>query len=394
LKIAYSAAGAFLPGATAESLAVRTGFDLDQKLTNKRALIVKFGQIGDVIMALPAVHALRQQGFEIHWVCGRAAEPLLACFPWIKLVPVDDRAILRGGLIERAKHIFSLWRRVAFKGYDLCATLYYDRRFHLLTLPIRARQKLSLYQHSRKNSLIAGRHHTDEYARVLLEEEDGCREQSRAPVRPDHLPSSPLTDKTALRRIAIVPGGTSNVLGEQILRRWPVESYVALASRLIGRDWEVVLLGGPEDVWVKPYFADFVVTDCIGTLSLPEVISACNACDAVITHDTGPLHLAGLSDTCLIGIFGPTDPATRVPRRPYALGIWGGQGFACRPCYDGRDFASCHFNGCMHQISPDFVLRELDLLLTAQSLGILTPWRTVSPDSTFSLNDKSFAVLK
>jgi heptosyltransferase-2 len=173
---------------------------------------------------------------------------------------------------------------------------------------------------------------------------------------------------------------------EQVLRRWPVESYVALAHRLIARDWEVVMLGGPEDVWVKPFFQHLPVTDCLGTFTLPQVISACDACDAVITHDTGPLHLAGLSATCLIGIFGPTDPATRVPRRPYAMGIWGGQGFACRPCYDGRDFAPCQFNGCMHQVTPEFVLHELDQLLSDRAQGISNDWRIVSPQAPLPLN--------
>src|SRR5713101_5907189 len=85
---------------------------------SKRALIVKFGQIGDVIMAIPAVRSLYEQGFEIHWVCGRAARPLLECYSWITLIPVNDRAILLGGLFERAKHIASLWVKVAFAGYD------------------------------------------------------------------------------------------------------------------------------------------------------------------------------------------------------------------------------------------------------------------------------------
>jgi heptosyltransferase-2 len=177
------------------------------------------------------------------------------------------------------------------------------------------------------------------------------------------------------------------------LRRWPVESYVALAGQLIGRGWEIVLLGGPEDAWVKPYFEQLTVTDCIGKLSLPEVILACDACDAVITHDTGPLHMAGLSSTCLVGIFGPTDPATRVPRRPLAVGIWGGQGFACRPCYDGRDFAPCHFNGCMHQVTPELVLRELDQLLSDRSLGTLSPWRIVYPDGNSLPDAKTLVVL-
>jgi lipopolysaccharide heptosyltransferase II len=362
--------------------------------SRKRALIVKFGQIGDVIMAIPAVRVLYEQGFDISWVCGRAAQPLLECYSWITLIPVDDKAILRGGLWERVKNIAGLWGRVAFKGYDLCATLYYDRRFHLLTLPIRARQKLAFSRQSRATSLLGGRHHTDEYLRVLLGTEDSCREQSSPPLRPDCMPSYLWPRKEAPRHIAIVPGGTSNVLGQQVLRRWPVERYVVLAQSLLDRGWEVVLLGGTDDAWVKPYFDQIAVSDCIGKLSLPEVISVCDACDGVVSHDTGPLHLAGLSRACLVGIFGPTDPANFLPRRPFAVGVWGGQGFACRPCYDGRDFAPCQFNGCMHQVTPERVLRELDQLISDRSLGKPSPWRIVYPDDNLSPDGKDLIVLR
>jgi heptosyltransferase-2 len=360
--------------------------------SRESALIVKFGAIGDVIMAVPAVHALYQRGFDIHWVCGRAVQPLLECYSWINLVPAEDKAILLGGPFERARNIADLWSRIGFKKYDLCAILYYDRRYRLLTLPVRSGLKLALSRQSRDTTLLAGRHHTDEYARVLLRTEDSCRQQSIQPVRPDRLPPSTWQAKGAPQRIAIVPGGGNHLireqakgrLPEQVLRRWPVENYVTLAHHLVDRGWEVVLLGGAEDVWVKQYFQQLTVTDCIGKLSLPEVITACDACDAVITHDTGPLHLAGLSTTCLVGIFGPTDPATRVPRRPFAVGIWGGQGFACRPCYDGHDFAPCKFNGCMHQVTPERVLRELDQLLSERLVGASSPWRTVFPDENLS----------
>ena len=354
----------------------------------KSALILKFGQIGDVIMAIPSVHALYQQGFNIDWVSGKAAQPLLKCYSWINVIPVDDKAILLGKTWDRVKGIVGMWSLTSFRTYDLCATLYYDKRFRLLTLPIRARRKIALSSNLRATMLLAGRHHTDEYVRVLLGIEDGLREQSTSPLRPDRIPPSLWPKSDGPRRIAIAPGGTSNVLGEQILRRWPIESYVVLAKRLLDRGWEVVLLGGPEDVWVKSYFQELAVRDAIGTLSLPEVVSACDECDAVITHDTGPLHLAGLSATCLVGIFGPTDPATRVPRRPFAVGIWGGQGFACRPCYDGHGFAPCRFNGCMHQVTPERVLRELDKLLDERSRGTSSPWRIVYPDSGSQPSDK------
>jgi heptosyltransferase II len=328
---------------------------------------VKLGQIGDVIMAIPAARALYDRGFEIHWVCGRAVRPLLESYSWIRLIPTNDNELLLGSPFQRVIQVCMLWSKTTFRRFDLCATLYYDWRYRLLTLPVWARRKVSLSWRERNTMLVPGRHHSDEFARILLGLEDTCREQSIAPVRPDILPPSPLPTKTAPRRVAIVPGGANNLLREQYLRRWPVEDYVDLANRLLKRNWEVVLIGGPEDLWVKPYFRDLSVVDCIGTLSLPEVVAACDACDGVVSHDAGPLHLAGLSHACVVGVFGPTDPATRVPRRPFAVGLWGGQGFACRPCYDGRNFAPCSSNGCMRQISSELVLRELDRLLDARS---------------------------
>lgn len=339
---------------------------------------MKFGQIGDVIMAIPAVRALHDEGFEIDWACGGVVLPLLQTYSWIRAIAVDDRSIFKGRPLARAGAIADFWNKTLRRRYDLCATLYYDVRFRLLTWPLRAERKISLSREVRSRALLPGRHHTDEFERILLRRPDGYRGQSTAPVAPDIRVACPLPARGARCRIVIVPGGTSNVLGEQILRRWPVENYAVVAKQLIARGWEVVLLGGQQDEWTKPYFESIPVIHCVGTLTLPEVVTVCDASDAVLCHDTGPLHLAGLSRTCLVGIFGPTDPATRIPRRPYAVGIWGGEGYACRPCYDGSEFPPCRFNGCIQEVTPEMVLRELDRLLESRRRNILEPWRIIS----------------
>lgn len=345
----------------------------------KRALIVRLNAIGDIVEGIPAVHALYKQGFEIHWICGKSVQSLLECYPWITLLPVNEKEILVGTLFQQASNIVHLWHKLLFKSYDLCAILNYDWRYRILTLPVRTRRRVSLSHKSRETTVLAGRSRTDEYARILLDVEDGCREKGFQPIYPEKLPLSPLSASTAERRVAIVPGGASNIHHQEPLRRWPVTLYVELAGRLRERNWEVILLGGPDDLWVKPYFQHIEITDCIGKLSLPEVISTCETCDAVISHDTGPLHLAGITKTCLIGIFGPTDPSKVLPRRPNVLGIWGGQGFACRPCYDGHSYAPCRDNRCMHQVTPDLVVRELDRLLEIRSRGISEPWQLIFP---------------
>jgi heptosyltransferase II len=344
----------------------------------RRALIVKFGQIGDVIMTIPGVRALYDQGFDIDWACGRAVYPLLQTYSWIRSFGVDDRNIFRGSLFAKTRAVLDFWRQTCRTRYDLIAILYYDFRFRLLALPLRATSKIRLSHSKRARMLLPGRHHADEFLRILLVQTDGFREQSAAPIMPDLRVSCPLPSKNAARRIVLVPGGTSNVLGEQSLRRWPIENYVAVAKTLLARGWEVILLGGPEDLWTKPYFDSLATVDCVGKLTLPEALSVCEASEAVLCHDTGPLHLAGLSNTCLVGIFGPTDPGTRIPRRPNAVGIWGGQGFACRPCYDGAKFARCQFNGCMHTITPEIAIRQLESLLAARVQNAAEGWKIVS----------------
>lgn len=350
-----------------------------------RGLIVKFGAIGDVIMALPAVRRLFERGMAIDWVCGTAVEPLLACYPWIRTVVVDDRAILTGSAVTRAAAIAGMWGKVAGTRYDLCATLYYDARYKVLALPVRAGRKLMLSREDRPMRLIGTRPHADELARILLEQEDSCRSESVRPMRPERLPASPLAEKKTRVRIGLVPGGASNMLKQQTLRRWPASEYVALTRALMERGYEVVLLGGKDDAWVRAEFGEVLVEgaglliDAIGGLTLPEVISVCDGCDVVVSHDTGPMHLAGLSEAALVGLFGPTDPGNFLPRRPGVRGLWGGEGFACRPCYDGAVFAPCTENGCMRQITVSMVLRQMDELLAEQESGGLRASRVVLP---------------
>ena len=329
-----------------------------------RALILKFGAIGDVVMAVPAAHLLYKDGHEIDWVCGRAVAPVLRLYPWINVIEVDDRKLLSASPAA----IFALWKRLAGRSYDICATLYYDSRYKLLTLPVRAKRKVMLSHDDRATRLLPGRHHTDEYARILLDLPDGEAPHQLAPVPAPSLPANP-HPRSRKKRIVIIAAGARNMLRDDALRRWPVESYVALAEALLARGHEVLLSGGPDDTWASPSFAALAITDLTAKLSLIETLALFDSADVVCTHDTGPLHLAGITRVGIVTIFGPTDPHGRLPQRSNCVALWGGEGFACRPCYDGRDYAPCQHNGCMETITPAMALNEIETILTAQREG-------------------------
>jgi heptosyltransferase-2 len=331
----------------------------------KRLLLVKFGAIGDVVMTIPGAYAMHRAGYAVEWLCGEAVAPILGLYPWIHRIVVDDRKLLHGSAVEKLLAMYGLWRRLPKSSYDVCATLYYDSRYKLLTLPVRAKRKVVLSKLDRATRLLPGRHHTDEYARILLGRDDEETPSQLMPVRAEGLPENPLPRVARKRRIVVVPAGARNTMRDDALRRWPVESYFAVAQALIAQGHEVVLAGGPEDLWASVDFSGLPVTDLIGRLSLLEMLALLDSADVMVTHDTGPLHMAGLTSTAIVTIFGPTDPRGRLPQRANCVALWGGEGFACRPCYDGRDYADCSHNGCIRQITPPMVLEQIATLLTA-----------------------------
>jgi heptosyltransferase-2 len=347
-----------------------------------RALIVKLGAIGDVVMAIPAAYALHREGYAIDWVASMMVAPVLRLYPWVNVIEVDERALLRGGGFTRMHGVIALWRRLGRTRYEISATLYYDRRYRLLTAGVRARRKIMLSETDRRFALLPGRHHTDEFARILLGRKDSETPFHMAPVRAKGLPSSPLARDGARQRVVIAPAGAKNLMRDDALRRWPVESYVQVAAELIERGVEVVLVGGPDDAWASPSFAGLGMTDLIGKLSLVETLALMESAEVTVTHDTGPLHLAGITSTAIVTIFGPTDPHGRLPQRENCVALWGGEGFACRPCYDGRDYAPCEHNGCVQQVTPAMALVEIERMLEAKKAGAGLLPRVVVPEHT------------
>ena len=65
--------------------------------------------------------------------------------------------------------VLRAWGRLIGSVYDLCAILQYDRRYRILTLPVRAHKWIALSQQLRAFKLVSERHHSAEFARILCE---------------------------------------------------------------------------------------------------------------------------------------------------------------------------------------------------------------------------------
>jgi heptosyltransferase-2 len=336
-------------------------------------LLVRIAALGDIVLATPLLNRIRAEhpAASITWVCGNRVRELVALFPGIEeIISIDEVALFRGGFTERAREVAGLWRRLVGRRFDRVFLLHPDSRYRLLTWPLRGSLVVAAkHPPSDRANPIPGRFRGDESARLW----DGS--ESRGPIV-GHYPLVDLRDRLAMppaqtskhTRIVLVPGGARNVLRQDALRRWPVESYRELAEELIATDAEVVLIGDSADAEFGRQFANMAVVNLIGSTALPETLRVLRDANVVVTHDTGPLHLARAVRTPTIALFGPTDPAQFVGSDPLVTVLWGGDDLACRPCYDGKNFAACSNNICINRISVRTVLGAVRDRLARQSL--------------------------
>jgi heptosyltransferase-2 len=82
---------------------------------------------------------------------------------------------------------------------------------------------------------------------------------------------------------------------------------------------------------------------------------------ALVSHDSGAMHIAYLMGTPLISLFGATLPSSRLPTayKDAALSVE----LPCIPCYDGKNYANCSSNICLQMITPDMVIEKILLLI-------------------------------
>jgi len=153
--------------------------------------------------------------------------------------------------------------------------------------------------------------------------------------------------------------------GKMAANRWPIERYEALVARLVKTDdvWPVVF-GGPEnradgqrlvERWKRGYVA-------CGALGVREAIAALARCRLFVGNDTGTIHMAALAGAGCVGVYSSRNPP----------GLWDpyGKGHVVLrtaiPC-EGCLLQSCveQGNRCILSISVEQVLAACKDVLRA-----------------------------
>ena len=167
--------------------------------------------------------------------------------------------------------------------------------------------------------------------------------------------------------IGMASGADVNPRGSWMpyLKRWNTEGYAKVAvwatRKLAAR---VVMFGGVQEAGLASEIASISgvpVVNLCGKTGLGELQWLIRKCSAVVSNDTGIMHMAGALGTQVVALFGPTSPDSfRPPGKLQSIV----QGSApCSPCYP---HPTCGLETChaMNSISASQVIDGISSLLT------------------------------
>jgi ADP-heptose:LPS heptosyltransferase len=294
----------------------------------RNILVIDFGQLGDVILSLPALSAIRRRfpGARVTVAVGGAAASV------VEMAGVADEALAvdRVALRDGPKHL-SVWQigklvlEVRRRKFDFVIDLHSLSETNLLGFLSGAGQRLYARRPGRSLDYLANfrpappvedrsKHAIDRYLDVVSPL--GVGEVSRVPRLAVHEEEGRAVDEMLRKALAggKTRGKRATTTDDGPLvgifpgaghpsRRWPVERFAELAWMLERNDSvRSVLFAGPEErKLVREALLKFPPsTIVLDKLTVPQLAAAAARVSVFVSNDTGPMHVAAAVGTPVV----------------------------------------------------------------------------------------------
>ena len=342
----------------------------------QRVLVVDLDNLGDLLLATPAVRALRHRfpAAKLDALVTAYAAPAWLGNPHIDEILTCDKGVAAEPLWSRATLAWRLRRRRYDLGVILEAHWGYAGFAELLLavagIPRRLGRDLGKHRDLLTDAApVRQQHWIDAYLDVVAltgAVPDGGGMEAH--IRPEDAAAAASWAKAhGVDRsppLVLFPGGNQHLIS----RRWGASGFSAVGDALARTlDAPVVVIGGPQDVAVAgDVLRRMTVPACsaAGVLSWGATGALLRGCRIFITNDSGPFHLAVAVGAPTVAVFGPTDPAVFGPRNtPHTVVR---VALPCSPCIRVGDFPACPIQPrehCLLSVTPDMVLAAAKRLL-------------------------------
>ena len=314
-----------------------------------RVLVVRPGGIGDAVLLLPMLRALRAAapGSPVDVLCESRNAPVFELSGLADRVLRADAAPLATLRALRRGRYAAVLDTEQFHHFSgvLAARPRAPLRVGFNVAPAR----LGLYTHTVPYDLQGPE--DAQFGRILaaalgvpavdLPPREGSIPPDRLPPPPEGLPA---------RFVALHPGGSVPC------KRWGAGRYAALAAALRDRaGLPCVLVGAKEDRAAAAEVARAAgAVDLCGRLDLAGTASVCARSGLLVGPDSGVAHLAVAVGARTVVLFGPSDPLKWGP--PPGRGVALREPLPCSPCSMFGYTKPCRANACMAALSVERAL--------------------------------------
>lgn len=182
--------------------------------------------------------------------------------------------------------------------------------------------------------------------RLVVEEDD--IEAAKQALGVSKIPGHPV--------LALCPGAEFGPA-----KQWPTTHYAQLARDFVSRGWGVWLFGSHKDRaicdQIAAHHGDAQVL--AGRTSLAQAVDLMSLADAVVSNDSGLMHVAAALDRPLVAVYGSSDPGFTPPlndrHRIATLGL------SCSPCF--KRTCPLGTTACLRDLSVGQVTDALNELI-------------------------------
>lgn len=173
----------------------------------------------------------------------------------------------------------------------------------------------------------------------------------------------------ARRKVLIHPGASRLSVQKNILKQWPTRHWLTLIQTLLAdTDTAVGVCGGPDDAEVIAALRQALGTTpgwiLFETRHLTDLALLMQSADVVTCIDSAPMHLSVALDKPTVALFGPTDPTLLMPDAQHTnhLKAVFRADLPCRPCFWAVRQESCDTPECL-EVPVQSVLKAIDEVL-------------------------------
>jgi len=292
----------------------------------RNILVIHFGQLGDVVLGLPALSAIREKfaGARITLIVGKPAGEVTQLAAVADEQIVVDRVQLRdGNKLRSVVKILQIFGEVRRRKFDLAIDLHSLSETNLFCFLAGIRSRLYANRENRSLDRLCNfdpkppmedktKHVAERYLDVLsplgIDASDMSFRFSPDTAVVNFVREKFFADRCD-RRVGIFPGAGHSS------RCWNLDNFTRLADKLTEKGFRPVVLLGPEENAFKQRIVNTFPqsTVVIDGLSISQFIAAASQLEVFVTNDTGPMHLAACAGVSIVLLMDQRAPTAYLP---------------------------------------------------------------------------------